>query len=119
MVVMSTFFIAIYWISLWTAAVVYTHRVPAMLTLTTTLLGLSIPIAAAISFRKCEIWYEYGALEYWQPVKDLLRSGTRRQGAAGIAAALAILMIIIVYGPFFYGAVVYVDELGQQEEHDD
>ncbi|ORY74121.1 hypothetical protein BCR37DRAFT_395842 [Protomyces lactucae-debilis] len=119
MLAMSTFFILIYWVSLWTATVAYTHRVPPMLTVTTVLLGLSIPVAAALSFRRCEIWYEYGALEYWQPVKDIIRQGTRRKGVAGILAALAIAFIFVVYGPFLYGAVCYVDELGQVEEHDD
>lgn len=81
-------------------------------------LTASLTGAAALCFRRCELWYEYGALEYWQPIKDILRAGIAKKGLWSLGSGILIFVFAIIYGPFLVGAVAWVDELGQREHRD-
>lgn len=114
----SLFFAGLWWCIVLVVCLVKHYLTAWLSAFTAVCLVASLLGPAALCFRRCEKWYEYGALEYWQPVKDLLRAGIRRKGLHSLASGILILLLTIVYGPFFVGTVAWVDELGQRAHRD-
>lgn len=113
----SYFFSGIYYACLFALLLVKGHTTYLTFFVLFLLLA-SVTGIAAICYKRCAIWYEYGALEYYQPIKDLLRAGIKKKGLWSLGSGLLILAFVVVYGPFMVGAVAYVDELGQREHRD-
>ncbi|BFZ57225.1 hypothetical protein PYCC9005_004276 [Savitreella phatthalungensis] len=114
MLAYSYFFIAIYWTS-WYAYLL--AQKPYLLpSWWQWLLGFaSIAAAAGLCFRQCEEWYEFSALEYWQPAKDIVKRNFRRRGPRALVSIAIVLFTTIVCGPFFVATLAYVDELGTKD----
>ncbi|CCG84254.1 protein of unknown function [Taphrina deformans PYCC 5710] len=110
----SLFFAGIYWASLLVLFITKGWFAPWLTVTTFVLLAGTLVGAAALCYRRCELWYEYGAMEYWQPLKNLVRAGIAKKGLYSLGSGLLILLGVIVYGPFLVGTVAWVDELGQR-----
>lgn len=115
---LSLFFSGVWWSCVFVFTVAKGITSPWVTGFSLLLLVAALLGAAGICFRRCALWYEYGALEYWQPVKDLLRAGIRRKGVPSLASGLVLAALTLVFGPFLVGSVAWVDELGQREHRD-
>lgn len=118
MISFSAFFAYIYWASIFVTCLINNWFQSWISWRSLFLLTTSLVSAAAICFKRCELWHEYGALEYWQPIKDFLRAGIKKKGFRSLGSGILIFLATIVYGPFLVGAVAWVDELGQREHRD-
>lgn len=114
----SAFFAYMYWATLFVLCIIKNWFQTWISTLMLLALTGSLVAGAAISYKRCELWYEYGALEYWQPLKDVLRAGIKKKGLWSLGSGIMILVFTVIYGPFLVGAVAWVDELGQREHRD-
>lgn len=87
----SYFFVGIYWTSLYVYLLVQrSHLLPSWWQWA--LLALSVPGFGYLCFKRCEEWFEFSALEYWQPAKDIVRKLYRRGGPrAGLASLIVAL----------------------------
>lgn len=118
MAAFSLFFSGIYWASIFVYCLVKGYLVAWNTALTFFLLSASLLGGAGLCFRRCEKWYEYGAMEYWQPLKDLFRAGIKRKGFASLGSGLGLVLLSVIYGPFIIGVIAWVDELGQRAHRD-
>lgn len=114
----SLFFAGLWWTIVLVVCLINRYIEAWLSVFTALCLIASLMGPAVLCFRRCEIWYEYGALEYWQPVKDFLRAGIKRKGFSSLGCGILIFLMTLVYGPFLVGTVAWVDELGQREHKD-
>lgn len=109
------FFTGIYWTLIVVVAIINYALMKTVLPIS--LLVLSIVPVAVSCYKRCDKWYEYSSLEYYQPLRDLFRTGIKRKGLWSLGTGIATLCVSIIYGPFIVGALVYVDELGGNRAH--